>query len=480
MDNKHLPFWFATISVFAALILPTLLKDGMFMDGLFYSVLSRNLAEGRGTFWNPHLTETLYNTFHEHPPLVFGIQSLFFRILGDHLLVERFYSFLTAVITGYFITLIWKQIFKQRSELAGLSWLPFLFWIIIPLTHWSYKNNMLENTVGVFTIAAVFMLIKGLGSNRKIFFYLTISAFLILLGFLCKGFVALFPLAVIGLYWLMFKNTSFTKMTIYSLILCFVVLLLLSLILLDSEAHQSLLKYFDGQVMRSLKGERGLVSERYRIIQTLFMELLPVMILTAILLLPSKLRKISMTESKGHKKWMLLLFGIGVSASFPIMISGKQLGFYAVPSFPYFAIGFAIIVAPGVNRLLQWINPNSKWFKMCTLASSILLIFVIGFSILQVGKTGRDRDKLKDIYTIGGVIPKDSIISICPSMRGDWSLHGYFARYFNISLDHTEKEHEYYLTDKSCDASLSSRYTRIKLSTSIYNLYSNREIKTEF
>ena len=471
MHKRHLPFWFATISVFAALILPSLLKDGMFMDGLFYSVLSRNLAEGRGTFWTPHLTETIYNTFHEHPPLVFGIQSLFFRVLGDHLLVERFYSFLTAIITGYFITLIWRQIFKRQTELGNLSWLPFLFWIIIPLTHWSYKNNMLENTMGVFTIAAVFVIIKGLGSNRKIFFYLTVSAVLILLGFLCKGFVALFPLALIALYWLFFKNTSFTKMTIYSLILSFVVLLLLSLILLDSEAHQSLLKYLDGQVMRSLKGERGLVGERYRIIQTLFMELLPVMVLTAILMIPAKLRRISMNEIRSHKKWMLLLFGIGVSASFPIMVSARQLGFYAVPSFPYFAIGFAIIAAPGLNELVQRINPENKCFRICVLASSTLLIFVVAFSMLQIGKTGRDCDKLKDIYTIGRILPRDSIISIRPSMRGDWSLHGYFARYFNISLDHTEKEHKYYLTDKSCDSSLSERYGKIELSTNIYNLY---------
>ncbi len=480
MDRKHLPFWLATISLFAALILPTLLKDGMFMDGLFYSVLSRNLAEGRGTFWNPHLTETLYNTFHEHPPLVFGIQSLFFRIFGDHLLVERFYSLLTAIITGCFITLIWKEIFKQKTELASLSWLPFLFWIIIPLTHWSYRNNMLENTMGVFTIVAVFVFIKGLSSNRKIFLHLTLAGFLILLGFLCKGFVALFPLAVVALYWLIFKNTSFSKMTVYSLMLCFVVLLLLSLILLDAEAHQSLLKYLDGQVVRSLKGERGLVGERYHIIQTLFTELLPVMILTTIMLIPAKLRKINMSGIGIHKKWMLLLFGIGVSASFPIMISAKQLGFYAVPSFPYFAIGFAIIAAPDLNELLQRANPENKWFRMCMWASSILLIFVIAFSMLQVGKIGRDHDKLRDIYTIGRILPRDSIISICPSMRGDWSLHGYFARYFNISLDHTEKEYKYYLTDKSCDGSLSEEYSKIELPTNIYNLYRIKEIKTGF
>ena len=449
----------------------------MFMDGLFYSVLSRNLAEGRGTFWNPHLTETIFNTFHEHPPLVFGIQSLFFRILGDHLLVERFYSFLTAIITGYFITLMWKQIFRGETELANLSWLPFLFWIIIPFTHWSYKNNMLENTMGVFTIAAAFVLIKGLSLNKRVFFYLIIAAFLIFLGFLCKGFVALFPLAVIGLHWLVFKKISCTKMTIYSLILTLVAVLLLLLTWLDSEAYQSLLQYLNRQVVPSLKGERA-VTESYYIVQRLFLELLPVMILSTILLILSKLKKINIAKIKTHKKWTLLLFSIGASASFPIMISPKQSGFFLLPSFPYFAIGFAIIVAPGLKELIKQINPENKWFKRRMLASSILLITIIAFSILQIGKIGRDHDTLKDIYAIGKLLPKDSVISICPSMRGEWSLHGYFARYFNISLDHTDKEHKYYLTNKSCDPFVSKKYIKIKLSTNIYNLYSNREIKS--
>ncbi|MCJ7498405.1 MAG: hypothetical protein MUO78_09795 [candidate division Zixibacteria bacterium] len=99
------------------------------------------------------------------------------------------------------------------------------------------------------------------------------------------------------------------------------------------------------------------------------------------------------------------------------------------------------------------------------------MIAVAAFSILQIGKTGRDHEKLKDVYAVGKVIPGGAIISICPSMWEDWSLHGYFARYFDISLDPSDKEHEYYLTDKSCDSSLAKNYTKINLSTGIYDLY---------
>jgi len=168
-NNKLLPFWFITISVFIALILPTLIKDGMFMDGQLYACVSKNLADGLGTFWFPFLCETCWNSgsgfFLEHPPLVYGIQSLFFKSLGDSIYVERFYSFLTAIITAYLILLTWKLILNDNSELRKLSWLPVLFWIITPVCFWSYQNNVQENTMGIFTLASVYFTLKWLNAD---------------------------------------------------------------------------------------------------------------------------------------------------------------------------------------------------------------------------------------------------------------------------------------------------------------------------
>ncbi len=475
MDKKNLPFWLLTLSVFAALILPILVRDGMFLDGLLYSVLSRNLAQGKGSFWYPHLSQTYFSAFHEHPPLVFGIQSLFFRIFGDHIWVERLYSFLTAILTGYLITLLWRKIFKPKPELAGLSWLPFLLWIIIPLTSWSYRNNMLENTLGIFALTAVYLLITGLSSNRKTPFYLIISACLILAGFLSKGFVALFPLAVIGLYWLIFKNSSFYEMLFYTLILVILPALLLGLLcLLDRQAYPGLVQYFNAQIIPSLKGQRA-VTERYYIALRLLKELSPLIILTALGLLFCRLKKTDLSRIKSYSGWILLFLGIGFSASLPMMISPKQLGFYLVPSFPYFSIGFAIILAPGLNELTSKINPKSRGFTTFTFISLILLIMITAISISQAGKIGRDRQKLEDIYTIGKIVPGDSVISICPSMGRDWSLHGYFARYFYISLDPGDGEHKYFLSDGSCDPALKGNYTWMQLKTNLYTLYKKAE-----
>ena len=132
---------------------PALFSDGMFMDGLLYSAISKNLSNNIGSFWDLHLTETLFPHFHEHPPLAFGIQSLFFDVLGENLYTERFYSLLTFFITGLIIVLIWKKITKK--DYHSIAWLPLLFWITIPIVTWSAANNMLENTMMIFTSLSV-------------------------------------------------------------------------------------------------------------------------------------------------------------------------------------------------------------------------------------------------------------------------------------------------------------------------------------
>ena len=45
-------FYLFTAGIFLIIYSPALLSDGMFMDGLIYSVVARNLALEDGSFWN--------------------------------------------------------------------------------------------------------------------------------------------------------------------------------------------------------------------------------------------------------------------------------------------------------------------------------------------------------------------------------------------------------------------------------------------
>ena len=85
----------------------------MYNDGVAYAGLAKNLAHGIGTFWTPRLTEIEYVAFYEHPPLVFGLQSLFFRVLGDALATERVYAFTVFALSGGLIVGLWREALRD-------------------------------------------------------------------------------------------------------------------------------------------------------------------------------------------------------------------------------------------------------------------------------------------------------------------------------------------------------------------------------
>ena len=82
--TRQTPFWLLAFSILIVLTLPKLIQDGMFMDAMLYTSVSHNLSLGIGTFWFPQFS--VHNlaglsSFHEQPPLIFGFQAIFFKIL---------------------------------------------------------------------------------------------------------------------------------------------------------------------------------------------------------------------------------------------------------------------------------------------------------------------------------------------------------------------------------------------------------------
>ena len=121
--RKQIPFWSFTAAMFILLIIPILIQDGMFMDGVLYTAVSKNLGNGIGSFWFPVFSELGMagnSTFHEHPPLVFGIQSIFFKVLGNSMYTERIYSLLTGVFNAGLIIILWKSINLQHKKVKQM------------------------------------------------------------------------------------------------------------------------------------------------------------------------------------------------------------------------------------------------------------------------------------------------------------------------------------------------------------------------
>ena len=472
------PFTLFTASIFIILIIPILIQDGMFMDGQQYACISKNLAEGRGTFWFPVLSETWWKAgssfFTEHPPLVFGIQSIFFKIGGESIYIERFYSLLTALFSAYLIHLIWTIII-EKPEFKKHSWLPILLWIIVPITYWSYQNNIHENTMGVFILISVYFSIKAIKSNNILTIYPFLSGLLIFLATLSKGIPGLFPIVVIIVYKIShYKEISFRKTQIISLIIFATVLISYSLIILNENAYKSLTFWFQERLLNRIDSEPT-VQNRFFILISLINQLIIPGILVFILLLIFKLKSIRNKINTKNKKYIIFFILIGLSGSLPLILTPVQRVFYLMPAFPFFAIGFSLIIVKGLNEYILSIKKRISLFNFIKILSIFFLIISLSFSFMKIGKISRDKDILKDVSTFGKIIPKNSIISINESLFEQWNLQFYLLRKYNICCDASNKQHTYFLTSKSTDSTAQSNYKKIILNTIHFDLYLSKK-----
>jgi hypothetical protein len=470
--SKYSGYWILVISVMFGLTLPTLIQDGMFQDAMLYSSVSHNLGQGIGSFWFPQYSKLNIDglsSFHEHPPLVFGIQSIFFKILGSSIYVERFYTFLMLCLNAFLISRIWKVAFAAKEGLKKLSFLPVLFWIAFPVCFWSFSNNMQENTLSAFALASVWVMLKGARAGVIKPWSWLIGGVLIVAASMCKGIPGFFPIVFPFIYWITHREGSFLKMIIQSLILLATISVVYLILFSFPESRESLSTYlFD----RALKRIDAVPTAAYRmeIMWRLFTESLPLLILLVLAFVLGKVKKekFNLDEVKGIMFFFCLM---GLSASIPLTFTMVQKGFYLVPSFPYFALGLSALAAPVIRNLFRR-NESKKEFNGVKIAGIILFVAVIIFTGSQYGKVSRERDTISDVYTIGEVVPKFSDVTVPEDMYDefDFIFHGFLMRYCNISLDPNES-HPYLVTERSMNYPIPDNYEKVDLPTKTYDLY---------
>lgn len=473
MQNKYLPFRLLTLTIFIALLLPKMIQEGMFMDGMLYACVSKNLAHGFGTFWFPKFNLTGFaglQTFHEHPPLVFGIQSIFFRILGDSFYIEKFYSFLMACIVAWLIMKTWRLSFEEDNNLKNLEWLPVLFWIIMPVIYFSFQNNLMENTMSVFSLLAVYFAIKGLQSGRQIFFNLFLSGLFTFLASFSKGIPGLFTVGVAGIWWLVKRDISFRQIAVYTLILLLVPAFIYGfLILINHNAYLSLENYVVRRLFERI-GHAHTVGSRFHVLEKIVTETAPALIITLLVSIAGGLKKLKQPDRKYIKTNIYFFLLTGLSGSVPLMLTKVQKSFYFVHALPFIAIGLAIIAAPALSDWIHKIKIN-KGFKIFRILSFLALISVLVYSGMQIGKVERDRELISDVRTLGNNLPVGSVIGVSPTLYTNWSLQMYLERYYHITIEKTDPGFQYYLVNKGSKLDVDKHCKKSGLSMNFYALY---------
>jgi 4-amino-4-deoxy-L-arabinose transferase-like glycosyltransferase len=469
------PYRLLTAAVFAAATLPRLAHRGMFVDGVTYAAVARNLAIGRGSFWNPSYTSTVYPIFHEHPPLGFWLQSLWFRVMGDHLWVERAYSLIAALLTAVLIAAFWRRLCKggvlretagpddtvhragaqpamaphrlvitnapgleaDASPIGELEWLPVLLWIIVPVVSWAIAGNLLETTVAIFTTAAVLSAWRAVDTDdAHRTAWSAVSGLCIVAAVLTKGPVGFFPLVVPLAAPLAFDPARALRSVLVQWGTVAACILLLWLV---APARASLTDYLNQQVIAALSGARE-VGRPLTIVKTLVFGVL-VPEASALALLIVIVRRVPAPSGAAFRR-VLILFTIGLAGSLPILASSKQAGHYLVPAIPCFALAGAVLGAPNVAAAVAWIRAARKQSLVHTVAA-VLALGTLAASLYP--GAGRDRVRLAEIDRIAGRMPRDETIGLCPASNADWGLHAWFERLFRVSLDATGQTRAWFL-----------------------------------
>jgi len=417
----------AWLSIFLIILSPQLFSEGMFMDGVYYATIARNLSEGIGTFWIPALSDTLGAKFYEHPPLGFGLQSLFFTLFGDHFWVERLYSLGTYVITALIMLRFWSLLAKKKYWHWGVF--SLFLWITIPKIIWGASSNLLENTSMIFILLAIYLQLKAFLKESN--WPLLLAGFFIFLAFLTKGVTALFPLSFPFFYRLSQKQFK-SGFKDYFILLSSLALLSAALFILQPISAESIRHYFEIQVMGSLENPPADAS-RFYIINRFFQEIAVILGISFLIIVVYRWRQGSIPKPGiSPYFWPLLLCAL--SGILPIMLSLKQSTFYIIPTFPLICLGFSLWLVPRLDHLLRDRISRESAATSWLLFSYILLPVAIISNYYAFGTTVRDSKLVHDVKTIKKIIPERSTIQIHPSMREQYAYYAYFYRYAKISL----------------------------------------------
>lgn len=473
--NKNLPFWLFTIAVIFVLIFSQLIQDGVFTDGMLYISVSKNLAEGRGSFWSPHFSPTLFPVFSEQPPLYFGLLALFYKTFGTSMYVERLFCFLCLLFTLLYIHKLWKTLLHTDNAASQYGWLPVLFYTTIPICFWAYSNHVEETVMTLFVVMAVFYSSKALYLCEKPILYLFVAGICIFLASLTKGIQGLFPITVVFFYWLLNQKTfSFKQTFFYSLILIATPALIYTLLILyNHHIYEALQHYLQNRLGKTFYTQmHSTTNNRFEILIRLLTELIPMYVLMLLIFMAGKKNAAAHKLINNNYKTALWLLLIGFSGSLPLMVTLEQRGFYLVTSLPFFALAGAIMVIEHAKHLIEKTSNKQKTYSAATIIAALLLTFSVAFTISKTGATKRDNALLNDVYAIGKIVPRGRMLALPDEMAYDYSLRQYLIRYFYIGADNLGYRYDYFVIRKNLPKTLVPKeYKHYPLQTQEVDLY---------
>ncbi len=380
----------------------------MFVDGVTYATIARNLAEGQGTWFALHYTETLAPSFFGHPPLWIWIESIFFSVLGDQVWVEKGVSLL---FFSLYLLALWRAVGSRSLWLAILPLSVGLFWWIpgqnlmeIPLAAgllWlTHRAEQMERNPNL-----AWLCVQGLGFTALLLIKGPVA------GGLLPGMMA-FALAK--------KQPWFSVIRSIFFLVGIPVLVISGLCWLYPPAWHYAQQYVNQQLYGSALVEKT-APHRWYILERLFLEWLPLLVFLCLLAwkVPASVWR-SVPWKKIWPWWW-----IGLASILPFLLIEKQSHFYLFP-------GLGLML-PGCIRLLNHLKPVSipvfrPWMAMVGLVAGLVVGFVFS-------RPPKEKWALHDqVQTFNANYSEGTPAFTCHAAWTNWYLHAYLARHGRHSL----------------------------------------------
>ena len=325
--------------------------------------------------------------------------------------------------------------------------------------------------MGIFILLSVLFYFKSIAlSKNHGFLQLVLSGVFIFLATFSKGIPGLFPITMPFIYLVTIKKINFKQFLFQTLVLIGIPVLIYFVLLFYPDAKQSLTNYLVKRVLHRI-GENPTVESHFYIFGRIILELLAPMALVLFVFIFSRKNFPPQKEKMSLAAFFTLL---GLAGVIPLMLTMVQKGFYFIPSLPFFAIGFSLIISRPVfsfsNKIL-----NSSYKKVILYFAIFLFFSVLIFSYFNIGKKSRDAEMLNDVAEFGKIIPEFSNVSISENRWNDWPLQCYLIRYHNISIDPTNKENEFRIIDKNAPDGTIVNYNKVDLPTLQFDLYKRKD-----
>lgn len=386
--------------------------------------------------------------------MMFWMQSMFFRLLGDHWWVEKLYTLIVLVINCLLIARVWSILWRNPDGAASsYSWLPVWLFYFIPIVVWGSPQNLIDSQLLMFCLLALWCLLKMVTAQKNMVVLFALAVLFIFCGILTKGPVALYPVCVPALYGLIVDKNFWKKGFLLSATLLVVTLsLFVAMVMVHEPALHFFTQYWVQRLSVAIEGGRadGLRTgwARLYIFWLLLRENSMILPISMVLFFIAW-RKGLVTRTYIYERRVALFFLVlALCATVPVMASTRQAGMYLIPGLVLFAMAAGFFHAPLFIYWFSKLKPMTNRLISTIALLGILLVMV--YSVMLIGKPGREKALLHDLPQLQRIIPEGAQVGTCDDVMSNFVYHVYLQRFHKIQLVNDATQPKYFISKGGC------------------------------